>query len=52
MARVARPLFLDSICALGLSCRLTAGVMKLVDVPDSKSGEGNLVWVRLPPPAF
>ncbi len=25
--------------------------MKLVDVPDSKSGEGDLVWVRVPPPA-
>jgi hypothetical protein len=25
-----------------------AEVMKLVDVPDSKSGEGNLVGVRFP----
>ena len=25
-----------------------AEVMKLVDVPDSKSGEGNLVGVRVP----
>ncbi len=23
----------------------------MADAPDSKSGEGNLVWVRLPPPA-
>ena len=29
----------------------TAGVMELVDVPDSKSGERKLVWVRFPPPA-
>src|SRR5215208_4725246 len=30
---------------------LHAGVAELVDAPDSKSGEGNLVWVRVPPPA-
>src|SRR5918998_5817220 len=30
---------------------LTAGVAESVDAPDSKSGEGNLVWVRVPPPA-
>ena len=29
-----------------------AGVMKLVDVPDSKSGVPRDVWVRLPPPAL
>lgn len=23
----------------------------MADAPDSKSGKGNLVWVRLPPPA-
>lgn len=23
----------------------------MADAPDSKSGEGDLVWVRLPPPA-
>ena len=28
-----------------------AGVAESVDAPDSKSGEGNLVWVRVPPPA-
>ena len=28
-----------------------AGMMELADVPDSKSGPGNRVWVRLPPPA-
>ncbi len=29
-----------------------AGVVELVDAPDSKSGEGNLVRVRVSPPAF
>jgi hypothetical protein len=29
-----------------------AEVMKLVDVPDSKSGEGNLVGVRFPLMSF
>jgi hypothetical protein len=29
-------------------CIYIAEVMKLVDVPDSKSGEGNLVGVRFP----
>jgi hypothetical protein len=28
-----------------------AGVMELVDVTDSKSVGGNIVWVRVPPPA-
>ncbi|MDX6382242.1 MAG: hypothetical protein QOI57_3266, partial [Rubrobacteraceae bacterium] len=31
---------------------LPAGVAESVDAPDSKSGEGNLVWVRVPPPAL
>src|SRR5919107_1510537 len=34
-----------------MSSFLIAGVAELVDAPDSKSGEGNLVWVRVPPPA-
>lgn len=25
-----------------------AGVVKLVDAPDSKSGDGDIVWVRVP----
>ena len=24
----------------------------MVDAPDSKSGEGNLMWVRVPPPVL
>ena len=28
-----------------------AGVMELVDVTDSKSVGGDIVWVRVPPPA-
>ena len=31
--------------------RLQAGVMELVDVPDSKSGASDGVGVRVPPPA-
>ena len=26
-----------------------AGVAELVDAPDSKSGDGDIVWVRVPP---
>ena len=28
-----------------------AGVTESADVPDSKSGDGNIVWVQVPPPA-
>ena len=28
-----------------------AGVMELADVTDSKSVDGDIVWVRVPPPA-
>ena len=31
--------------------RKNAGVMELVDVADSKSADGDIVWVRVPPPA-
>ena len=27
-----------------------AGVAELADAPDSKSGDGDIVWVRAPPP--
>ena len=30
---------------------ICAGVMELADVTDSKSVDGNIVWVRVPPPA-
>ena len=29
----------------------SAGVMELVDVADSKSADGDIMWVRVPPPA-
>lgn len=29
-----------------------AGVAELADAPDSKSGESNLMWVRVPPPVL
>ena len=31
--------------------RIYAGVMELADVTDSKSVDGDIVWVRVPPPA-
>ena len=31
--------------------RAYAGVMELADVTDSKSVDGDIVWVRVPPPA-
>ena len=31
--------------------KIKAGVAELVDAPDSKSGMGNHVWVRVPPQA-
>ncbi len=30
---------------------IIAGVMELADVTDSKSVDGDIVWVRVPPPA-
>ena len=30
---------------------LNAGVVELADALDSKSCDGDIVWVRLPPPA-
>ncbi len=30
---------------------INAGVMELADVTDSKSVDGDIVWVRVPPPA-
>ena len=29
--------------------RCNAGVAELVDAPDSKSGDSDIVWVRVPP---
>lgn len=38
--------------AYNISCSIPlAGVMELVDVADSKSADGNIMWVRVPPPA-
>ena len=31
--------------------KLMAGMAELVDAPDSKSGDGDIVWVRFPLPA-
>ena len=36
---------------LKIPAAIVAGVMELVDIPDLKSGEGNLVPVRVWPPA-
>src|SRR4051812_31765787 len=35
----------------GATVVFQAEVAELVDAPDSKSGEGDLVWVRVPPSA-
>jgi hypothetical protein len=40
MASFTEPGFLDKVPECGLISGSYAGVMKLVDVPDSKSGEG------------
>ena len=37
--------------ALYYNMWVNAGVMELVDVADSKSADGNIMWVRVPPPA-
>ena len=42
---------MNEICSRINAVTLEAGVVELADAPDSKSGEGNLVWVRFPPPA-
>lgn len=36
---------------LQLISQISAGVMELADVLDSKSSGGNTVWVQVPPPA-
>ena len=34
-----------------MSKKQCVGVMELADVTDSKSVDGDIVWVRVPPPA-
>ena len=48
--------FIKCGCVLqkGIYCdtiALSAGMMELADVTDSKSVDGDIVWVRVPPPA-
>jgi hypothetical protein len=37
--------------AIILAPQQQAGMAELVDAPDSKSGDGDIVWVRFPLPA-
>ena len=40
-----------NICVVLQATHTNAGVMELADVTDSKSVDGDIVWVRVPPPA-
>lgn len=39
---------IDSKKYFGILRRAVAGMAELVDAPDSKSGDGDIVWVRVP----
>ena len=45
-----KPLDFYFIIRYNMYC-CNAGVMELADVTDSKSVDGDIVWVRVPPPA-